>query len=160
MTKEALQRFAALIRQLRGNRSLNGFGNEIGVSATAIQDWEKAGTVPSTPNLQKVAELLGWRLDQLMGYLETGEEPEEISPSPPPQQRVDPQAARSSQARSVAQRYYDVYLALVEMFAQTEMDPDYRPSPDHLVTMTCAAVSHQSSQSLGPFRYAGVVKAN
>ena len=75
--QEARQRFADLVRNLRSNRKLRSFAQLVGVSHPTVIAWEKCEVEPRRENLERIAELRGESLDQLLSYLEGIEE---ISP--------------------------------------------------------------------------------
>jgi len=61
--------------------SQRAFGKLLGVSATAVQLWERGDTVPDTENLAKIAARSGYTLEELLGFLEGKplSEPSEIN---------------------------------------------------------------------------------
>jgi transcriptional regulator with XRE-family HTH domain len=74
---EARQRFANLVKNLRSSRNIRGFAHLVGVSHPTVLAWEKCEVAPKRENLERVAELRGESLDQLLSYLEGSDE---ISP--------------------------------------------------------------------------------
>lgn len=42
----------------------------MGVSATAVQSWERGDSVPDTENLAKIALRAGYTVEELLSYLE------------------------------------------------------------------------------------------
>lgn len=64
------QRLADLVRELRGKKSQRSFAKLLGVSYYAVQSWEKQAVWPDDDNLQKLADLKGWKLWQLQAYLQ------------------------------------------------------------------------------------------
>ncbi|MFB2918512.1 MULTISPECIES: helix-turn-helix domain-containing protein [Aerosakkonema] len=59
-----------MIKKARGSMSQRAFGKLLGVSATAVQLWEKGDTLPDTENLAKIAARSGYTLSELLGFLE------------------------------------------------------------------------------------------
>lgn len=49
--------------------SQRGFGKLLGVSATAVQLWEKGETIPDIKNLAQIADRAGYTMEELMNYL-------------------------------------------------------------------------------------------
>ena len=49
--------------------SQRAFGKLLGVSATAVQLWEKGETIPDLENLAKIAARSGYKLDDLVNCL-------------------------------------------------------------------------------------------
>jgi transcriptional regulator with XRE-family HTH domain len=50
--------------------SQRAFGKLLGVSATAVQLWERGDTVPDTENLGKLAARAGYTLEEFLGFLD------------------------------------------------------------------------------------------
>ncbi|MEG4812003.1 helix-turn-helix transcriptional regulator [Microcoleus sp. F8-D3] len=50
--------------------SQRAFGKILGVSATAVQLWERGDTVPDTENLAKLAARAGYSLEELLRFLD------------------------------------------------------------------------------------------
>jgi len=50
--------------------SQRAFGRLLGVSATAVQLWERGDTVPDTENLAKLAARAGYSLQELLRFLD------------------------------------------------------------------------------------------
>lgn len=75
MKIEARERLTALIRQSRGNMSQRAYARLLGVSSTAVQDWEKGAVIPDTENLSKIAATSGYTFGELMDYLQNGHTP-------------------------------------------------------------------------------------
>jgi transcriptional regulator with XRE-family HTH domain len=67
--KSAKERFAKLIKQLRGDASQREFAKQLGISYTTIQDWEKQIRLPNEKNLKHIAEFLGWTYVDLVRYI-------------------------------------------------------------------------------------------
>lgn len=59
-----------------GTVSQEKFGAFFGVRGTTVQNWLK-GSIPDTPTLAKIAGFLGWSLDDIFFYLQSGVEPGE-----------------------------------------------------------------------------------
>jgi transcriptional regulator with XRE-family HTH domain len=74
------ERLANLLKELRGERSQRSFAKLFGVSNQTVQNWEKQRAWPDDGNLQRLAELKGWTLEQLKTYL-NGETPADKSAS-------------------------------------------------------------------------------
>lgn len=83
-SSESKQRFSALIEErvwerlssAPGGISQEKFGSFFGVRGTTVQNWLK-GSIPDTPTLAKIAGVLGWTLDDIFFYLQSGIEPGE-----------------------------------------------------------------------------------
>lgn len=65
---------ATLLKELRSERSLREFADEIGATHVSLRSWESGKGEPRMRVLRKIAALKGWTLDELMVYLE-GEAP-------------------------------------------------------------------------------------
>lgn len=76
MNVEERKRFSALLGELRGDRSMRSFCSEVGIHYAAWRQWEACESVPGYENLEKVATLKGWSMDQMLAYLRTGDENE------------------------------------------------------------------------------------
>ncbi|MEG4999636.1 helix-turn-helix domain-containing protein [Microcoleus sp. B4-D4] len=50
--------------------SQRAFGKLLGVSATAVQLWERGDTVPDTENLGKLAARAGYTLEEFLSFLD------------------------------------------------------------------------------------------
>jgi len=50
--------------------SQRAFGKLLGVSATAVQLWERGDTVPDTENLGKLAARSGYTLEEFLSFLD------------------------------------------------------------------------------------------
>lgn len=70
MNEKSRQKLIEIIRQTRGSMSQRAFGRELGVSATAVQMWEKGLKVPDTENLVQIAARAGCTLEELLARLE------------------------------------------------------------------------------------------
>lgn len=71
------ERLSQLLRQMRGSRSQRFFANQLGVSQTALRDWENCRIFPHDGNLALIAQVNGWSLEQLKYFLQTGACPDE-----------------------------------------------------------------------------------
>ncbi len=78
---EGRDKLIAIVKKARGSMSQRAFGKLLGVSATAVQLWERGDTVPDTENLAKIAVRSGYTLEELLGFLEGKpvSEPSEIN---------------------------------------------------------------------------------
>lgn len=70
MNIESREKLIEIIKQARGSMSQRAFGKLLGVSATAVQLWEKGVNVPDTEYLAKIAPRAGYTLEELLGCLE------------------------------------------------------------------------------------------
>ncbi|MEG5067537.1 helix-turn-helix transcriptional regulator, partial [Microcoleus sp. B3-A4] len=64
------QKLSEIIKTARGTMSQRAFGKLLGVSATAVQLWERGDTVPDTENLAKLAARAGYSLEELLRFLD------------------------------------------------------------------------------------------
>lgn len=76
MNVQERERFSALLRGLRGDSSMRSYCASIGIHYAAWRQWEACESVPVYENLEKVANVKGWTMDQLLAYLRTGDENE------------------------------------------------------------------------------------
>lgn len=67
------ERLIQVVKMARGNKSQRAFARELGVSATAVQHWERGDVIPETENLAKIGVRAGFTLEELLNYLD-GEE--------------------------------------------------------------------------------------
>lgn len=81
---QAKQRFGVLVRDKVWNSASDGgkvskekLGSMLGVRGQTINDWIN-GAIPDTPRLAKIASMIGWSLDDIFFYLQTGQEPGNI----------------------------------------------------------------------------------
>ncbi|AFZ25189.1 Helix-turn-helix protein [Cylindrospermum stagnale PCC 7417] len=70
MNIESREKLVEIIKLARGSMSQRGFGKLLGVSATAVQLWEKGVNVPDTEYLVKIAARAGYTLDELLSCLD------------------------------------------------------------------------------------------
>jgi transcriptional regulator with XRE-family HTH domain len=70
------KRLATFIKELRGSRSQHQLAKQLSVSQGTVNLWESGQSWPETENLQKLAELKGWELQDLQTYLVKGELPD------------------------------------------------------------------------------------
>ncbi len=70
MNTEGREKLIEVIKLARGSMSQRAFGKLLGVSATAVQLWEKGINVPDTENLAKIAARSGYKLEDILGHLE------------------------------------------------------------------------------------------
>ncbi|MCF4969499.1 helix-turn-helix domain-containing protein [Nostoc sp. CMAA1605] len=78
MNVESRQKLIEIIKSARGSLSQRAFGKLLGVSATAVQMWEKGVKVPDTENLAQIAAKAGYTMEELLCCLE-GKPVQEIS---------------------------------------------------------------------------------
>ena len=64
------QKLSEIIKTARGTMSQRAFGKLLGVSATAVQLWERGDTVPDTENLGKLAARAGYTLEEFLSFLD------------------------------------------------------------------------------------------
>jgi Helix-turn-helix. len=64
------QKLSEIIKTARGSMSQRAFGKLLGVSATAVQLWERGDTVPETENLAKIAARAGYSLEEFLSILD------------------------------------------------------------------------------------------
>jgi transcriptional regulator with XRE-family HTH domain len=69
MNKEGRKKLIAIVKQARGSMSQRGFGILLGVSATAVQSWEKGDSVPDIQNLAQIAAKADYTMEELLNYL-------------------------------------------------------------------------------------------
>lgn len=70
MNIESRQKLIEIIKLARGSMSQRAFGKLLGVSATAVQMWEKGVKVPDTENLAQIASKAGYTMEELLSCLE------------------------------------------------------------------------------------------
>ncbi len=76
MNIESRQKLVEIIKFARGSMSQRAFGKLLGVSATAVQMWEKGVKVPDTENLAQIAAKAGYTLEEVVSCLEGKPVPE------------------------------------------------------------------------------------
>ncbi len=64
------QKLSEIIKTARETMSQRAFGKLLGVSATAVQLWERGDTVPETENLAKIAARAGYSLEEFLSFLD------------------------------------------------------------------------------------------
>lgn len=69
MDLEARKKLIEVVKLARGSMSQRGFGKLLGVSATAVQLWEKGESIPDTQNLANIASRAGYTMEELLNYL-------------------------------------------------------------------------------------------
>ena len=70
MSIQNRQKLSEIIKTARGAMSQRAFGKLLGVSATAVQLWERGDTVPETENLPKIAARAGYSLEEFLSILD------------------------------------------------------------------------------------------
>jgi transcriptional regulator with XRE-family HTH domain len=70
MNLSAREKLAKLVKETRGDLSQRAFGKKIGVTGTAVRLWEEMETFPDTANLERIGELAGYSLEELMRFLD------------------------------------------------------------------------------------------
>jgi transcriptional regulator with XRE-family HTH domain len=65
----ARQKLIEVVKMARGPMSQRGFGKLLGVSATAVQLWEKGESIPDTENLANIANKAGYTMEELLHYI-------------------------------------------------------------------------------------------
>lgn len=70
MNLESKFKFASVVKTLRGDMSKSAFARTLGVSHTAISNWEDAQHIPDSKTLSKIAHKAGYTLDEFISYLE------------------------------------------------------------------------------------------
>ena len=70
MNDESRKKLVEIIKQARGSMSQRAFGKLLGVSATAVNMWEKGLKVPDTENLAQIAAHAGYSIEQLLSHIE------------------------------------------------------------------------------------------
>lgn len=72
------ERFAALVSECRGQLSQEKFAKEIDRTWTkgTIQKWESAESLPKYDRVLRFLRHIGWSVQELEHYLETGTRPE------------------------------------------------------------------------------------
>ena len=62
MNIESREKLIEIIKQARGSLSQRSFAKILGVSATAVQLWEKGVNVPDAENLAQIAPRAGYTI--------------------------------------------------------------------------------------------------
>jgi transcriptional regulator with XRE-family HTH domain len=75
---EAKKKLIEVVKAARGSMSQRAFAKLLGVSATAVQLWEKGDNIPDIGNLAKIAAKAGYTMEELLNYLGT-KPPQETS---------------------------------------------------------------------------------
>lgn len=96
MTPKA-KRLTTFIQELRGSQSQRQLAKQLGVSQGSVNLWESGHSWPETENLEKLAALKGWSLQDLQTYLVRGE-----LPNPEPLEQIL-NTVRSLPSEAVAQ---------------------------------------------------------
>ncbi len=78
MNAERKEKLIEIVKRARGEMSQRAFGKLLGVSATAVQLWEKGHTIPDTENLAQIAARAGFTMEELLVYLDGKPLPEPI----------------------------------------------------------------------------------
>ena len=78
MNIESREKLIEIIKLARGSMSQRAFGKLLGVSATAVQLWEKGVNVPDTEYLAQIAARAGYTLPELLSCLD-GKPIQEVS---------------------------------------------------------------------------------
>lgn len=69
MDLEARKKLIEVVKIARGTTSQRAFGKLLGVSATAVQLWEKGESIPDIQNLAQIAARAGYTMEELLNYL-------------------------------------------------------------------------------------------
>ncbi len=72
-----VKRLSLLVQDLRGSLSKGQFAKKLGVDRSTVSLWESGQAYPEAGNLQKLAHLKNWDLEQLQTYLTEGDLPSE-----------------------------------------------------------------------------------
>lgn len=75
-TLEQRERLKNLILHVRGTKSQRWYAELLGVSPTAVQDWESGRAFPNENSLRLIAQSRGWSFTEMREYLSTGKIPE------------------------------------------------------------------------------------
>ena len=73
MNLSSKEKLSKLVLDLRGTKSRRSLAKVIGVTATAVIAWENAVSLPDTEHLSKIANLAGYSFEELLDYLEIGD---------------------------------------------------------------------------------------
>ncbi len=66
---KARKKLIEVVKMARGSMSQRAFGKLLGVSATAVQLWEKGESIPDTENLANIAARAGYTMEELLNFL-------------------------------------------------------------------------------------------
>ena len=66
---EAKKKVIEVVKMARGSMSQRAFAKLLGVSATAVQLWEKGDNIPDIGNLAKIAAKAGYTMEELLNYI-------------------------------------------------------------------------------------------
>lgn len=66
---ESKEKLIEIIKLARGSMSQRAFGKLLGVSATAVQLWEKGESIPDTQNLANIAARAGYTMEELFNQI-------------------------------------------------------------------------------------------
>ena len=95
MDSQFKTRVSELIKELKGDKSQTAFGELIGLSQSAISDYENGRRVPDILATEKIAAYCNLLPEQLIakfyGRLYTEPDPEAIAAPPTPQLTIDEQ---------------------------------------------------------------------
>jgi transcriptional regulator with XRE-family HTH domain len=70
MKTESKTKLSELVKKARGKETLTSFGKKLNVSYTAVLYWENGTSMPDRENLEKIAKISGYTLEELIEYLE------------------------------------------------------------------------------------------
>ncbi|WP_040899101.1 hypothetical protein [Xenococcus sp. PCC 7305] len=73
-TPEARKRLANFLERLKGDKTYRAFAQDLGVSFNSLHSWINMVNFPQTQNLQVIALYSGQSVENLLHYLNTGEE--------------------------------------------------------------------------------------
>lgn len=66
---EAKKKVIEVVKMARGSMSQRAFAKLLGVSATAVQLWEKGDNIPDIGNLAKIAAKAGYTMEEVLNYI-------------------------------------------------------------------------------------------
>jgi transcriptional regulator with XRE-family HTH domain len=75
---ESPERLRELVQRARGDKSQRKFAEELGVSFTTVNSWEKGKRFPDRDNLIKIALRAGCTFEAAIAYLNEGEVPQPV----------------------------------------------------------------------------------
>lgn len=67
--QEALERFAEVVKETRGERSQREFGDLLGISQSTVFNWENAKNSPDIDGLEKIARIRGQLPEELLAAI-------------------------------------------------------------------------------------------